>query len=83
MVLTHSHSHTHPYSLDDSLTMRVVVDTNLRTLIDDASIPLQDAHKAKIAVHIAKGMEYLHRHNVIHRDLKVHSSEASNKTDIC
>jgi serine/threonine protein kinase len=53
------------------------VETNLRSLIDDKSVPLGPAQQNKIALHLAKGMEYLHSYNVTHRDLKVPSAMTS------
>lgn len=47
------------------------VPMNLRRLIDDKSRPLALHVQMKIAIHIAKGMAYLHSFNIIHRDLKV------------
>ena len=42
----------------------------MRSLIDDKTVSLGPGQQNKIALHIAKGMEYLHSYNVTHRDLK-------------
>ncbi|XP_026333809.1 uncharacterized protein LOC113240661 isoform X2 [Hyposmocoma kahamanoa] len=55
------------------LVTEYVAGGTLHQLIQDASVKLSWARRARLARDVARGVGYLHRMNVIHRDLNSHN----------
>ena len=60
-----------PYDKDEIyLVTELMENGNLRDLLDKKGSNLNWGMRLKLAVDAAKGMSYLHKRKVIHRDLK-------------
>ena len=55
----------------------------LEQLIQDLAVPLPMSLRLKLALDIARGMDYLHRHGMLHRDLNSKNCLLRKHSDNC